>query len=150
MPKRKKTIGKKKVGAVKTGAMQQLLSVAAGALASRFLAGKVLSKMDPKLSAGVQVGAGLFLSMQRNPMIKGIGLGMFAGGAVFAGQSFGLLAGVPSKSSYLQKYPADEMPVISGPGNGLNYLGNPQQSPELSVISGIGNPQGDPAMSVIS
>jgi len=150
MAKRKKPVTRRRrrVGAIASGNFSTLGGIAVGALAARLLGTKLLANLDPKISSGIQLAAGVILSSQKSPMIKGVGLGMFGSGVISAGQSFNLIAGI-NRSSYLQPVNTDEMPVISG-YQGLNYLGNPQGSPEMSVISGLGNPQGDPQMSVIA
>lgn len=152
MAKRKRTVARRsrrRVGAVGIGSQLPVFAgVAVGAIAARLVGGKLLANLDPKISSAVQVAAGVILSTQKMPLIKGVGLGMLGAGVVSAGQSFGLIAGV-NRSSWMQPVNADEMPVISG-YQGLNYLGNPQGSPELSVVSGIGNPQGDAQLSVIA
>ncbi len=146
--KAKTTYRRRRVGAIATGSIATFGGIAAGALLARIVGSKLLANMDPKISSAVQVAAGVLLAGQRSPMIKAVGFGMFGSGVISAGQSFSLIAGI-NKSSYLQPVAPDEMSVISG-YQGLNYLGNPQQSPELQVISGIGNPAGDPQMSVIA
>lgn len=146
--KTKTTYRRRRVGAIGAGSISTFGGIAAGALLARIVGSKLLANLDPKISSAVQVAAGVVLSGQKNPMIKAVGFGMFGSGVISAGQSFNLIAGI-NKSSYLQPVNSEEMPVISG-YQGLNYLGNPQGSPELQVISGIGNPQGDPQMSVIA
>ncbi len=146
--RKKSPVRRRRVGAIGSGSIATFGGIAAGALLARIVGSKLLANMDPKIGAAVQLGAGVVLAGQRNPMIKAVGLGMFGSGVLSAGQSFNLIAGI-NKSSYLQPVSPDEMSVISG-YQGLNYLGNPQGSPELQVISGIGNPQGDPQMAVIA
>jgi hypothetical protein len=151
MAKKRKTTRRRRVGAInKSGLVATLGGIAVGALAARFVGTKLLSKLDPKISSGIQAAAGVFLTMQKSPVLKGVGMGMFGSGIVSAGQSFNLIAGVPSRSSYLQNEYPDEMPVISGSNNDWNYLGNPQNSPDMNVISGVGNPAGDAQFSVIA
>lgn len=149
MAKRKKTntvTRRRRVGAVGGSNVSTFAGVAVGALAARLIASKFLSTMDTKIQSAIQVGAGVFLSMQKNPLVKGAGLGMLGAGVISAGQSFNLISGIPGRPSYLQNEPADIMRNISG-GDNLNYLGNPEQSPEFSVI---GNPYGQDQFSVIS
>ena len=127
--------------------MQQVAGVALGAIAARLVGSKLLASFDPKISAAVQVAAGVVLSAQSNALVKGAGLGMVAGGAVSLGQSLNLIAGV-NQSSYMQRIPSNEMQTIAG--SDLNYLGNPQGDPEMQVIAGMGNPQGDAELQVIA
>lgn len=127
--------------------MQQVAGVALGAIAARLVGSKLLASFDPKISAAVQVAAGVVLSAQSNALVKGAGLGMVAGGAVSLGQSLNLIAGV-NQSSFMQRLPSNEMQTIAG--SDLNYLGNPQGDPEMQVIAGMGNPQGDAELQVIA
>lgn len=154
--KTKQTVTRRRrIGAVGGSNLQTFGGVAAGALAARLVSSRFLSTMDPKISSAIVAAAGIFLSMQRAPMIKGVGLGMFGAGVISAGQSFNLLSGVPSRSSWLQMPDTDQMPVISG-SSAKNFLDNKNigefPSESMAVISGygIGNPQGDPSMQVIS
>jgi hypothetical protein len=157
MAKRKKTRSvsrRKRVGAVGASSLSTFGGVAAGAIAARLVSSKLLSKLDPKIGAAITVAAGVFLTGQRNPMLRGVGLGMFGAGVISAGQSFNLLSGVPNRSSWLQMPDTDQMPVISGPSSFKNFLDDKHgigfPSDSMPVINGMGNPQGDPSMNVIS
>ena len=136
MAKRKKTktvTRRRRVGAVGGSNVSTFAGVAVGALAARLISTKFLANMDTKIQSAIQVGAGVFLSMQKNPLVKGAGLGMLGAGVISAGQSFNLISGIPGKSSYLQNEPGDIMRSISG-GENVNYLGNPEGSPDCAVI----------------
>lgn len=153
--KSKKTVTRRRrVGAVGGGMLSTFGGVAAGAIAARIVSSKLLSRLDPKIGSAITLAAGVFLTSQRNPMLRGVGLGMFGAGVISAGQSFNLLSGIPSRSSWLQMPDSDQMPVISGDSSFKNFLDNknvgefPPES--MRVISGMGNPQGDPSMMVIS
>lgn len=154
MPKKKKTAPRRRrrIGAVAGGTVQTFAGVAVGALVARFVAQKLATManpLNPNIVAGIQLAGGVVLSMQKQPVVKAAGLGMFGAGAVGLGQSLKLIAGVGAGSSY-QQYPSvPEVASINGKYQGLNYLGNPQGSPELNVISGIGNPEGSPELAVI-
>jgi len=154
--KSKKTVTRRRrVSGIGGGNLQTFGGVAAGAIAARLVSSHVLSTMDPKISSAIVAGAGIFLSMQKSVILKGVGLGMFGAGVISAGQSFNLLSGVPSRSSWLQMPDSDQMPVISGGSGAKNFLDNKnvgQFPPEsIAVISGkMGNPQGDPSINVIS
>ena len=153
MAKRKRTVARRRrrVGAVNSSVVPTLGGAAAGLILGRIVANKFLASMDSKISAAVQIGAGIFLFMQKQPLVKGVGVGLFTNGVAAGAQSLNLIAGVSSgvKSSYLDGYPQDEMQTISGDMR-LNYLGNPQGSPDMNVIGGIGNPQGDAQYPVIA
>lgn len=144
---KKRTYRRRRIGAVAGGAVPMYAGIAVGAIGARLLAAKLLVKMDPKINAAIQLAAGAFLSMQKQPIIKGVGLGMFGAGVVAGGQSLNLIAGV-DRSSYQQPYPTGELANIAG--DHLNYLGNPQGSPDMAVISGLGNPEGSPQFAVIN
>lgn len=156
MAKKKKTARtyrRRRIGAIGGGSVQTFAGVAVGALVARLVGQKLASMtnpLDPKIVSAIQLAGGVVLSMQKQPVVKAAGLGMFGAGAVGLGQSLKLIAGVGAGSSY-QQYPS--LPEVSSiNGNryqGLNYLGNPQGSPELSVIGGVGNPEGSPELQVI-
>lgn len=149
MAKRRKktsTYRRRRIGAVAGGQMPIFAGVAVGAIVGKIAASKFMATLDPKISAGVQIAAGVLLSMQKTPIVKGIGLGMIGGGAVAAGQSLKLIAGVSSYQEPVNRY---ELSSINGQYEGLNYLGNPQGSPELNVIGGLGNPEGSPELPTI-
>jgi hypothetical protein len=150
--KAKKAITRRRsVSGVQSGLLPTFGGVAAGAVAARIVSSKFLSSFDPKIASAVTLAAGIFLSMQKSPIFKGIGLGMFGAGVISAGQSFNLLSGVPNRSSWLQDAGINEMPTIAGTqARSLNFLGNPFGTETMPVINGVGNPQGDPSMSVIS
>lgn len=149
MAKRRKktTYRRRRVSGITGGQMPTFAGIAVGAIGARILSAKFLSSMDPKISAAVQLAAGVFLSMQKQPIVKGVGLGFFGAGVVAGGQSLNLIAGI-DRSSYQARYPTGDVANIAG-NQELNYLGNPEGSPDMSVISGLGNPQGSPQMNVI-
>lgn len=101
--------------------------------------------MDAKIAALIQAGVGTFLFMQKQPLVKGVGIGMFANGVSTGAQALKLISGV----NRISPLSSEEISSINGRYQGLNYLGNPQGSPELSVLNGVGNPQGSPEPSVI-
>jgi len=150
MARRKKpVVRRRRVSGIGSSNVQTIAGIALGAIASRLLISKLASTLDPKISSAVQVGAGILLSGMKQPLVKAAGYGILATGVVSAGQSFGLIAGVGGLSSWQQNLPSNEMANIAG-YEGLNYIGNPQGSPEMSVISGLGNPQGDAELQVIA
>ena len=82
------------MGAVGTSATT-ILSVVAGAVAGKFIQSKLSSKVNPKILAGGQIVAGIFLpKLVKNEFMKGVGVGMIANGGVTALSEFGVLAGI--------------------------------------------------------
>lgn len=163
MAKRKKTAPRRRrrmSGVSAAGLAPTLGGAALGIIAGRLVASKLLANMDAKISAAIQSGAGIFLAMQRQPLIKGVGVGMFANGVLSLGTSMNLLSGIGNPQSSFMQTRDNEMPVIGDMG--LNFLGNPQGSADMQVISGLGKsydgsylagdgaPQGYPSMSVIN
>jgi hypothetical protein len=65
--------------------IMDIAGILVGAVASRFVVkalNKAMPNQSPTIKALVPVGAGIFLAMQKNPLIKSAGLGMIGSGGV--------------------------------------------------------------------
>jgi len=65
--------------------IMDVAGILVGAVASRFVVkalNKAMPNQSPTIKAMVPVGAGIFLAMQKNPLIKSAGLGMIGSGGV--------------------------------------------------------------------
>jgi hypothetical protein len=65
--------------------IMDVAGILVGAVASRFVVkalNKAMPNQSPTIKALVPVGAGIFLAMQKNPLIKSAGLGMIGSGGV--------------------------------------------------------------------
>jgi hypothetical protein len=71
----------------------EILGIIAGSVAAGFAA-KAVNQFLPTAPAPVKnlipVGLGVFLAMQRNPLVKGAGFGMIAKGSASIVEAFGL------------------------------------------------------------
>jgi len=89
--------------------LQTLIGAVAGSIGSRFLAKMVQSKMniDAKLlNAGFLVAGGLLTMKTKNPLFKGVGIGLGSAAAIGMGQSFGLLSGIGNVNTlYINRAP---------------------------------------------
>ena len=117
--KRKKHTSRRRkrsgMGAVGTSATT-ILSVVAGAVAGKFIQSKLSSKVNPKILAGGQIVAGIFLpKLVRNEFMKGVGVGMIANGGVTALSEFGVLAGIGADDTTVEYIGGSDMlQTISG------------------------------------
>jgi len=95
------------------GTFGTLLTMGAGAILGRLVQGKLESKVNPKLLAGGQVVAGLFLpKLVKNKVGAGIGNGMAVNGIVTLANQFGIvsaISGTDSEMEYVGEYDGDEM-----------------------------------------
>lgn len=138
MARRKKSYRSKgrrrSVSGVKGGAVMEVVAVAGGAVAAKFLA-KILGPKvnNDKLLNGIILAGGMFLPrFMKSNFGKGIGAGMIAAGSVGLLSSMGVLQGIG----------ADEyqMEFISGPDN-INVLSDvgEDNDPAYDGVNGIGN-----------
>ena len=71
----------------------EILGIIAGSVAAGFAA-KAVNQFLPTVPAPVKniipVGLGIFLAMQKNPLVKGAGFGMIAKGSASIVEAFGL------------------------------------------------------------
>lgn len=105
----------------------QVLGVVAGSIAAGLvtkLVGKFMPSASPVIKALVPVGAGVFLAMNKNEILKGAGFGMVAAGGSSLVEAFmpGMLSGPDVDSYFLGEAddyitaPADQS-VLSGPAD---------------------------------
>lgn len=105
----------------------QVLGVVAGSIAAGLvtkLVGKFMPSSSPYIKALVPVGAGIFLAMNKNEIIKGAGFGMVAaGGSNLVEAIMPGMLGAPDVDDYFlgeaddyMNAPADQS-VLSGPAD---------------------------------
>jgi len=86
-----------KMGALGGETMQTIVGVALGAIGGRYLSSSSLvpSSITPTIKNLALLGFGsLIVVKSKKPMLKGIGAGLVAGGAIGEGLAFGFLSGV--------------------------------------------------------
>lgn len=124
--KRKTTTRSRRVSGV-GNELQILLAATAGAVGGKILQSKITS-VNPKIVAGISAAAGLFLAKTSNPLLKGVGIGLFTAGGTGLAQSFNLISGIGAPPIAFVR---DSTPLINGAGNmGAGY-------PEMNVVSGL-------------
>jgi hypothetical protein len=116
--------------------LQSILFGAAGAVGAKMLAAKLMPTMNSKIKSAALIALGAFLA--KKPQFRALGTGVAIGGAVQLATDFGIVSGIGGLGATpivfrqgLNGTPMMQVPEISG-------VGNPQGSPELSLISGIG------------
>ena len=111
-----------------------ILSVVAGAVAGKFLQSKLSSKVNPKILAGGQIVAGMFLpKLVKGEIMKGVGVGMIANGGVTALSEFGVLSGIGADDTTVEYMGgSSDFSTISGDDE-MGYNG----SDALQTISGV-------------
>jgi hypothetical protein len=109
--------------------INEVLGVVAGAVAAGFvtsLVNKNLPNVDKNIKALIPIGAGIFLTANKNVMLKGVGFGMVAkGGADLAAS---LIPGIGNIDEVFLSAPADQsilslpadMSVLSGDDDFMN------------------------------
>ena len=137
----------------------EILGVIGGAIGAQ-LANKALEKMMPNsspiLRAFIPLGAGVFLAMQKNAIVKGAGYGMIGKGGSNLVDAF-LPAGVNGIEDYFMNEPAGQS-VLSEPagqnilsaaydeeGNVIGYTnsaGDFIEAPEEQEIMYVNAPEG--------
>ena len=112
-----------------------ILSVVAGAVAGKFLQSKLSDKVNPKILAGGQIVAGIFLpKLVKNEFMKGVGVGMIANGGVTALSEFGVLSGIGADDTTVEYIGGSEdIATISGDDEMGAYDG----SSSIQTISGV-------------
>jgi hypothetical protein len=109
--------------------INEVLGVVAGAVAAGFvtsLVNKNLPDVNKNIKALIPIGAGIFLTANKNTMLKGVGFGMVAkGGADLAAS---LIPGIGNIDEVFLSAPADQsilslpadMSVLSGDDDFMN------------------------------
>lgn len=132
------------MGAV-SGNFTTMLSMVAGAVAGRVLQSKLQDKVNPKLLAGGQVVAGMFLpKLIKSKIGAGIGAGMVVNGGVTLLNSFGVISAISgdgamvsyedesmSGSADIQTIAGDDMDDM-----GYTDYGTMSGSSDISVLAG--------------
>jgi hypothetical protein len=97
--------------------INEVLGVVAGAVAAGFvtsLVNKNLPDVDKNIKALIPIGAGIFLTANKNVMLKGVGFGMVAkGGADLAAS---LIPGIGNIDEVFLSAPADQS-ILSLPAD---------------------------------
>ena len=97
--------------------INEVLGVVAGAVAAGFVVSVVdknLPNVDKNIKALIPIGAGIFLTANKNTMIKGVGFGMVAkGGADLAAS---LIPGIGNVDEVFLSAPADQS-ILSLPAD---------------------------------
>lgn len=90
-----------------------VLSMVAGAVAGRVLQTKLQDKVNPKILAGGQIVAGLFLpKFVKGKIGAGVGSGMIVNGGVTLLNQFGVISavsGTDAEIEYIGEYDGDDM-----------------------------------------
>jgi hypothetical protein len=127
---------RRRVGAVSRKTNVSALAMKAAGLAGGvFVAGmvqKAASSLDPKISGGIMLVGGLYLSAKaKSPILEGVGAGIAAKGANSLMTSFGLINGIGS------------LPVFRSTPKLQNSVAGPMRNPingaqrDLSVIGAL-------------
>lgn len=133
--------GRRRVGKIPGGdGVQMIVGALGGAILTK-LANKSLStKLDPKILAGIELVAGGALAVKsRNPLLKGVGIGMASGaGGALLGAFVPALAGMSgTESIYMTTAPR----YLNGAGAGfpkINTVGAsvPGSFPRPNAVGG--------------
>lgn len=93
---KKKSSGRRKVGALKMGAgIEQLAGVVGGVVLTRIAKKFIPATINEKIVAGAEAVGGYVLSnMTKSAFLKGVGMGISAGGVVTGLTSFGIITGI--------------------------------------------------------
>jgi hypothetical protein len=108
-----------------------------GAIAARFAVkaiDKALPNANPTIKAIIPVGAGVFLAMQKNPLIKNAGFGMIGSGGVALANSIIPGIGAPEIPDVFMDGvdDMDEVLMLNGPAD-QSILSGPA---DQSILSG--------------
>lgn len=123
-----------------------LLLVAGGALAGRIASNKLGAKMNPKVMAGAQIAAGIFLPkmVKGNKMIHALGAGLAVNGILQAASSFGVIqgiAGMVGADEYQLESMSgtDQLSILAGDDDGMGLMdeGIMSGTDRLDPIAGI-------------
>jgi hypothetical protein len=139
------------------GGMTTVLSMVAGAIAGKVISSKLKDKVNPKILAGGQIAAGLFLpKLVKNKFVAGLGSGMIVNGGVELVSSFGVISGIMGDEpsvEYIGEYDddmmsgTDSLSTIAGEdydGSDMGYYdaGTMSGVNDLSIISGSDDMEG--------
>jgi hypothetical protein len=125
--------------------VMEVAGILVGAVATRFVVkgiDKALPNADATLKAVLPVGAGIFLAMQKNPLIKNAGLGMIGSGGVALANSLIPGIGAPEIPDVFMDGPdEDEILYLNGPADQSILSGPADQSilsgpADQSILSG--------------
>ena len=138
------------ISGVGGGNMQQLAMIAGGALLGRIVSAKMGAKMNPKILAGVQVAAGIFLPkmMKNNKMVSGLATGLAVNGILSGLQSFGVIQGIAgmvgADDAQLEVLSGtDDLAILAGDDEGFGLVdeGIMSGTDRLDVVAGTWDEQ---------
>jgi len=119
----RRSYGRRRSGSI-LGAIDttNILAVAAGAVAAKFVDKVIPDTIDSKIVSGGKIALGIALPMlskdgKTKAMLQGVGSGMVAIGAVELLSSFGVLSGIGADDSDMLVVSldgVDDLPVING------------------------------------
>jgi hypothetical protein len=128
------------------GFIMDVAGILVGAVASRFVVkalNKAMPETSPTIKALVPVGAGVFLAMQKNPLIKSAGYGMIGSGGVELANALVPGIGAPEIPDVFMDGPddfEDDTLYLNGPADqsilseyDSEYLNGPA---DQSILSG--------------
>lgn len=114
------------------GAIETMLGVVAGAIAGKVLINKIPVENE-MLKALIPVGAGFFLTGQKQPLMKGLGYGMMATGGMTLASS--LVPGISEAVAEPVSAPEDMEEIFMGEDDELAIEGPANQS----ILAGPAN-----------
>lgn len=86
---------RRRMGATSGGGITTALTIAAGAVVGRLVSKRLEGKMNPTMTNGIQIAAGLVVpSVVKNKLVHGLALGMFVNGTVGLLQSSGVIGAI--------------------------------------------------------
>lgn len=134
---RRTTRRRGRLSGISAGGFMPAVAVAAGAVAVSIISKKIPATINPKVVAGGYLVAGAILAAKvKNPIGQGLGYALAAAGGVSLASQFGLISGINGIGSTIPFR-------MLAPARQMSIVGNPEGSPQPSVIQGgIGNPQG--------
>ena len=143
---RRKTGHHRRMSGVKGGAIMEVIAIAGGAIAAKFIIKSLAGKMNDKMLNGIVLAGGVFLpKFVKGDFGKGLGAGMIAAGSVGMLNSFGVLQGIGEEAYTMEFISGDNMSVISRYGEDeeeetVRVAGG---MGDMSVLSGVDDPSAD-------
>lgn len=141
----KKSHHSRRMSGVKGGGVaMEVLAIAGGAIAAKFLTKALAGKVNDKVLSGIVLAGGVFLpKFVKGDFGKGLGAGMIATGSIGMLNSFGVLQGIGAPDdSYTMEFISgtDELHTISDAGE-LDHENEFAMAGagvgELTVLSGV-------------
>jgi len=129
---------------VNKGFAMDIAGILVGAIAARYVTKaveKALPNQSPLIKSLLPVGAGVFLAMQKNPLVKSAGFGMIGSGGVELANAIVPGIGAPSVPDVFMGEAEDEILLLNGPADQSILSGPADQSilsgpADQSILSG--------------